>query len=65
MHRGTVTEFDDRRGLGTVAGDDGTEWMFHAVEIADGTRSIEIGQFVAFQPLPKFGRHQAGRIQKL
>ena len=35
------------------------------IEITDGTRSIELGQRVNFQPLPKFGRFQAGRIHKV
>jgi cold shock CspA family protein len=63
--RGTVTEFDDAKGLGTVASDDGTAYLFHVVEIADGTRTIDVGTDVSFQPLPKFGRLQAGRLHKL
>lgn len=65
MRRGTVTEFDAATGLGTVADDDGAEWLFHAVEIADGTRTIDVGQSVTFEPLARFGRVQAGRIDKL
>jgi cold shock CspA family protein len=65
MRRGTVTEFDDDTGLGTVASDDGEHWPFHAIEIADGTRTIDVGRPVMFRPLPRFGRLQAGRIQKL
>lgn len=63
--RGTVTDFDEERGLGTVATADGRTWAFHVIEIADGTRSIAVGRAVAFQPLPRFGRFQAGRIHKL
>jgi cold shock CspA family protein len=65
MMRGTVTEFDDAKGLGAVAADDGTTYLFHVIEIADGTRAIDVGADVSFQPLPKFGRLQAGRIHKL
>ncbi len=65
MLRGTVTEFDGGRGLGTVTTADGREWVFHVVEIADGTRTVDVGQAVLFQPLPRFGRTQAGRMHKL
>ena len=62
---GTVSEFDGAKGLGTVRGEDGHDYLFHVVEVADGTRSIDVGQPVSFQPLPKFGRFQAGRIHKV
>jgi cold shock CspA family protein len=65
MMRGTVTEFDDAKGLGTVSAHDGTAYLFHVIEIADGSRSIDVGADVSFQPLPKFGRMQAGRLHKL
>lgn len=65
MLRGTVIEFDGAKGLGTVAAADGTPYLFHVIEIADGTRTIDVGQAVSFQPLPKFGSYQAGRLQKL
>lgn len=65
MLAGRVTEFDAATGLGTVQGDNGVAYLFHVVEITDGTRSIDLGQQVRFQPLPKFGRFQAGRIRKV
>lgn len=65
MLAGRVTGFDAATGLGTVQGDNGVEYLFHVVEITDGTRSIDLGQQVRFQPLPKFGRFQAGRIRKV
>ncbi len=65
MLRGTVTEFDDHIGLGTVTDVEGTSYLFHVIEIADGTRSVEIGRPVSFEPLPKFGKFQAGCLQKL
>ncbi len=61
---GTVSEFSDVRGLGTVRAPDGLEYVFHVVEIADGTRSIDVGQSVIFQQLPKYGRVQASRLHK-
>ena len=62
MPVGTVTEFSDDRGLGTVTSDDGREYLFHVVEIADGSRMIGVGQQVSFRTLSKFGRVEAGSI---
>ena len=45
--------------------DDGIDYLFHVIEIADGTRSIEVGQAVTFEQLPKFGSYQAGALQKV
>ena len=65
MLTGQVIEFEGAKGLGTVRGENGVDYRFHVIEIIDGTRSIELGQRVSFQPLPKFGRFQAGRIHKV
>ena len=65
MVTGTVTEFDGAKGLGTVRSEDGVDYLFHVVELTDGTRTVDPGQRVCFQPLPKFGRFQAGRIRKV
>lgn len=57
---GRVSAFDAYVGLGQVAPDDGGEpVMFHCVEIADGTRTIEIGTAVDYAPTRKFGRVEA------
>ena len=60
---GTVAEFDDSKGLGSITADDGTAFDFHCIEIADGTRTIEPGQRVVFERLARFGRFQAGAIR--
>lgn len=65
MLSGTVSEFSSDRGLGTVTDADGRDYLFHVVEIADGTRSIEPGEAVVFRPLPKFGRVEAGELRKV
>lgn len=65
MPSGTVTEFSDASGLGTVTGDDGASYPFHVIEIADGSRTIELGQRVRFEPFAKFGRYEAGRLDKV
>jgi cold shock CspA family protein len=62
---GTVAEFDDAVGLGTVVTGDRREYRFHCIELADGTRTVEPGQAVRFRMLPRFGRFQAGRIVKV
>jgi CspA family cold shock protein len=60
-----VIEFSAERGLGTISGDDGQTFLFHVIEIADGTRDIEVGQAVDFWPMPKFGTFEAGAIRKV
>jgi CspA family cold shock protein len=56
---GTVTAFDDTRGLGTITADDGRTFAFHCTQIADGSRSIEVGRAVQFDLAPKLGRYEA------
>jgi cold shock CspA family protein len=59
-HTGTVTGFDEPRGLGTVADDNGGELPFHCTAIADGSRTIEVGTKVAFERAPgHLGRMEA------
>lgn len=62
-HLGSVTHFDDARGLGEVIRDDGTVFVFHCVSIADGSRTIEHGARVSFVPLLKLGRSEAADIR--
>jgi cold shock CspA family protein len=63
--RGTVTEFDDHRGYGTVrAEDDGTELFFHCTAIADGTRTIGVGVEVEYDVVPgRLGRWEAAALR--
>jgi cold shock CspA family protein len=51
---GEVASFDEARGLGTitVADDGGAELPFHCTAIADGTRTISVGERVRFQVIP-------------
>jgi cold shock CspA family protein len=57
--RGTVTAFDDPRGLGEVTADDGAVYSFHCTAIADGTRTIEVGTAVEFELTPRLGAYEA------
>jgi cold shock CspA family protein len=60
---GTVTAFDESVGLGTITSEDGSEHLFHCIEIADGSRSIAVGAAVLFDLLAKFGRYEAAHIR--
>lgn len=51
-HKGTVVEFDEHRGLGTVRDDAGAELPFHCTSLVDGTRSVAVGTPVAFVVFP-------------
>jgi cold shock CspA family protein len=62
VHRGSVTEFDESRGLGEITDENGNVFAFHCVEITDGTRSIAIGTPVQFDVQAKLGRYEAARI---
>jgi hypothetical protein len=62
---GSVSEFDAAVGLGVVRGEDGGSYRFQCVEIADGSRAIEVGRAVVFDLLPRFGTFQAGAVHKL
>lgn len=45
---GVVESFDVRSGMGTIRAAGGANWPFHCVEIADGSRSIDVGATVKF-----------------
>lgn len=60
---GTVTTFDEPRGLGEVTGEDGTAYPFHCTQIADGSRTIAEGTAVRFEVVPgRMGRWEAAGI---
>jgi cold shock CspA family protein len=61
--RGRVVDFDEHVGLGHVADDSGAELLFHCVEIADGSRTIPVGQHVEFDVLRKFGKDEATNLR--
>jgi cold shock CspA family protein len=60
---GVVREFDAAVGLGVIARRDGTTHVFHVIEIADGTRTIDVGTEVSFDLLAKLGRYEAANIR--
>jgi cold shock CspA family protein len=58
---GSVVEFDDPGGYGSVVDDDGGgPWFFHCTAIRDGSRTIAVGARVAFAVVPGHqGRYEA------
>ena len=61
---GTVSAFDEDRGLGEITGDDGTTYPFHCTGIADGTRTIDEGAAVRFGVIAgRLGRWEAWEIE--
>lgn len=63
--QGVVSEFDEAAGLGTVTRDDGSQHPFHCTQIADGTRTIEVGARVRFELRPWHqGRWEAVGIER-
>ena len=63
MPIGKVIAFDEHVGLGEVRSDDDKVYLFHCVEIADGTRTIEVGVSVEFDLMLKLGRFEASRLR--
>ena len=73
LHTGEVLEFDAARGLGRIAiavgsashraeGDDPADVLFHCIEIADGSRQVEIGTPVAFRLTRRLGALEAAAV---
>ena len=60
---GVVTEFDEHVGLGVVRAENGETYMFHCVEIGDGSRSIETGIRVRFDVRWKFSNPEAFSVR--
>ena len=62
--RGTVSEFDEAKGYGTVRTEDGRELFFHCTQIADGSRTIQVEADVEFEMVPGHnGRWEAAAIR--
>jgi cold shock CspA family protein len=63
--RGSVRSFDERRGRGEIAAEDGTTFGFHCTAIADGSRRISPGTPVEFDVVAgPPGRWEACAIEK-
>jgi cold shock CspA family protein len=63
---GAVESFDEPRGLGAVRADDGVVFPFHCTAVADGSRTIAVGQAVRFTIVAgNLGRWEAAHITPL
>ncbi len=63
MTMGTVTEWDEPAGYGTVGGDDGRDYFLHCTAIADGSRTTEVGARVMFEAVAgHLGRWEAAQV---
>ena len=61
---GTVSAFDETRGLGEVTTESGERLGFHCTAIADGSRTIAINRPVQFLVVPgQLGRWEAVDIR--
>jgi cold shock CspA family protein len=66
MLTGVVASFDARRGDGWLLSDDGERLYFHCVTIADGSRTVAVGQRVrAKRTAGHLGRDEATEIVSL
>jgi len=62
---GTVVEFDEHRGLGTVEAEDGRRLAFHCTSLADGSRAIDPGTVVVFTVVAgHHGRWEAADVSR-
>ena len=60
---GTVTAFDEGRGLGTITTDEFDQLGFHCTAIADGTRTIRVHAPVSFTVVAgRLGRWEADDV---
>ena len=61
-----VQDFDEGVGLGAVRGDDARAYPFHCTQIADGSRTIDVGAAVEFEVVAgHLGRWEAAAIQSM
>ncbi|HEX6312963.1 MAG TPA: cold-shock protein [Acidimicrobiia bacterium] len=62
--RGQVTAFDPHRGRGEIESR-GDRFPFHCTEIADGSRTIDVGTAVDFEVVAgPLGRWEAAAIER-
>jgi cold shock CspA family protein len=63
---GRIETFDERRGDGLMRTDEGVVLYFHCVNIADGSRSVVVGETVsARRAVGRLGHDEALDIVKV
>jgi cold shock CspA family protein len=66
QYTGRISTFDDHRGRGEVEARGGLRFPFHCTAIADGTRTVPVGQAVRFRLVPGLlGRWEADALAPL
>ena len=60
---GVVEAFDAAVGLGVIRTASGEAVPFHCIEIADGSRAIQVGAAVTADRIAKLGRYEAASIR--
>jgi CspA family cold shock protein len=60
---GVVAEFDAHVGLGVVASSNGDSFPFHCTQIANGSRTIDVGASVTFVVVDRFKGPEAYEIE--
>ena len=64
--RGTVLDFDEDAGMGTIRTEEGRELFFHCTQLVDGSRLVEPGSPVRFDVVAgHLGKWEAARVEKL
>jgi CspA family cold shock protein len=62
---GTVVAFDAEKGYGTVRAQDGRELFFHCTQLADGSRTVDVGAAVDFRVVAgNSGRYEAVAVTR-
>jgi len=62
MMNGVVESFDAHRGLGYINAR-GERYVFHCVEISDGSRNIAVNTPVSFVQVTRFDIREASQIK--
>jgi cold shock CspA family protein len=61
---GFVSSFDEVKGEGEITSNDGVQFYFHCVAIADGSRTIAVGTpVIARRHVGLIGRDEAMDVQ--
>ena len=62
-YRGRVVAFSSAVGLGWIETQSEGRYRFHCVEIADGSRTIDVGDEVTFDVIAKLGSWEAANLR--
>jgi len=60
---GVVFDFDEFVGLGYVRSEAGHGYLFHCIDIVDGSRFVNVGASVKFETVTRFKKSEAVKIE--